>query len=310
MRYIILFISLLLLAMPLRVQAQEISLGLSPKKSHIVAKPGTTISLPYTLSNYGDATLTTMYLMILENADSVGNYTVLPITERSSIQPDFTFVEAVDTPFLLLAKEQFSGTLVIDIPSDIKDGDYYYVLAAKTQSSQGFETSSTIKINGAIATPIFISVSKNGITQSKLTSPILQLEKTFSFSFFPSLLFLDSKNPIKGHVLVENQGKNRTALTGTFQIDRLFSILPFNNKKNAISEKDILAHSRMKLDLPQTSPPPTGKYRLGVLLSAGAQDEQTYQNLVIFPFTYTSYLLVATIIAGIGVLYLKRYTNT
>ncbi len=309
MRHIILLIGLLLLIIPVHVGAQEINLGLSPQKSTLIAKPGTTISIPYTLSNYGDATLTTMYIMTLESADSVGNYTVLPRAE-TSVQPDFTFTESVDSPFLLLAKEQFSGTLVIDIPSDIKEGDYYYVLAAKTQSSQGFETSSTIKINGAIAIPIFITVSQSGITQSKLGPPVLQLEKAFTLPFFPSLLFMDSKNPIEGSVLVENQGKNRTTLTGTYEIERVFSLWPFKNKKSTIHEKDMLAQSRTQIDLPDRAQLPTGKYQLRVLLTAGAQDEQTSQYLIVFPFTYISYFLVATIIAGIGVLFLKRYTNT
>lgn len=301
MPYRMLFVMLFIFFIPTAVHAQEVQLGITPLKYSLIAKPGASISLPFTLTNYADATLVTHQIVRVEKTDSLGNYTLLPLEETNQ-HPQFSLEELSDEPFLLLAKEKFTTLATITVPSETKEGDYYYALVLQTQYSQGFETTSSIQMSGGIALPVFITVSNTGSVKYKLSEPSIHLDDTFHLPFVSKdIFFLDSRHAIKGEIIIENTGNNMAEITPS---------LLFDNKKLPLAQGTILAHSRKNFKFTHTPTPLFGTHMLKTS-NGNSQLTQTSQlQLITFPFAYFFILLTILVISLFSYIIYKRYTNT
>lgn len=301
MRYRMLFVMLFVFFIPTAVRAQEVQLGITPLKYSLIAKPGTSISLPFTLTNYADATLVTHKIVRVEKTDSLGNYTLLPLEETDQ-HPQFSLEELSGEPFLLLAKEKFTSLVTLTVPSETKESDYYYALVLQTQHSQGFETTSSIQMSGGIALPVFITVSKTGSIKYKISQPHIYLDDTFHLPFVSKdIFFLDSRHTIKGEIIIENTGNNMADIT---------PFLLFGNKKVPLAQGTILAHSRKNFKFTHTPTPLFGKHMLKISNGNSQLSQTTQLRLITFPFTYFLILLTILVISLFSYTVHKRYTNT
>lgn len=300
MRYRMLFVMLFVVFIPTAVHAQEVQLGITPLKYNLLAKPGASISLPFTLTNYADATLVTHKIVRVEKTDSLGNYTLLPLEETDQ-HPQFSLEELSEEPFLLLAKEKITSLVTLTVPSETKEGDYYYALVLQTHHSQGFETTSSIQMSGGIALPVFVTVSKTGSVTYKISQPDIHLDDTFHLPFVSkNIFFLDSRHPIKGEIIIENTGNYMAEITPT---------VLFNKKKIPIEQSTILAHSRKNFIFIHAPTPLFGKHILKISNGNSQMNQITQLQLISFPFTYFFIFLTIFIVVIFAVVY-KRYTNT
>ncbi|CAN5245234.1 hypothetical protein BH09PAT2_BH09PAT2_10950 [soil metagenome] len=310
MRYILLV--LLFIAFPIATYAQEVNLGVSPLRHEIIAKPGSSMTLPYTLTNYGDAVLMTIKIVRLEITDSLGNYTLLPMTAINELEPHLSQTQVSEEPFLILAKEQYTGHVTVEIPADAKEKDYYYALMAQSQNSQGFETTSTVKLHAAVTSPIFISVTKNGITEVKLSKPELHLNNVRTFHVGSrSILIVDSKDLLNGTIAIENKSKNSTHVKNTSHITSSFSLWPFHDYNFDTPELNLLANSRRVIQLSGVASLPPGRYLLSNTMTAGSQVSTSNSiSFIVFPLTFFAYVFIIAFLGLISFLIHKRYTNT
>lgn len=311
MRYTVVFLCIFLFFIPVAVNAQEISLGLSPLQHHIKAKPGAKITFPFTIKNYGDATLVTLEFTRLESADSRGNYTLTPIQELETPEPQLTISTLGEEPFLLLANEEISDTVIAEIPAETPEKDYYYTLLLRSNPSQGFETSSSIKLHASVAAPILISITKNGHLKASISNPQLELENNIIIPFLKTnRIFLDINKDIKGSLIIENKGKNATNVTSSTLIKPTYSLTNFKPYTKEMPATYVFAYSRRIIPLTDFLKLPPGAYVLTTAVSDGLSTKSQSISIIIFPFRYTVYFTALLFLAFIVWLGYKRYTNT
>ena len=294
------------------VYAQQFGISLKPVQSHVIAKPGSTITLPFTLTNTGDPIVVKLQPYLLSVKDSTGSYELIPYNSDIPDFPQFTTSDSalrIGEPFLISSQEAIEFDVIIVTNENIEEGDYYFTFVVESDPTEGFEDTSHIMLQSGIGSNIYLSVSKDGKLQSSGEITQFNVQPQFTFRFRnQQLAFFDSYQPIPILVTVANKGKRILQVSGSISVRSLTSstatVIP-------VTEQYVLANSQRLLsgtsneDI-QTSDTTTaiipgafiGTYTAHASLQIGNDPQQQNVSIqyYIFPFRYSGYMLVPLLV--------------
>ncbi len=289
------------------VQAQQFSFSLKPAQNHVIAKPGASIVLPYTLVNTGDPTVVKLQPYLLSVKDSGGSYDLIPYYSDVPDFPVFTTSDAalrIGEPFLISAQEAIEFDVIVVTNEHLKEGDYYFTFVVESEPTEGFEDTSHISLQSGIGSNIYLSISKDGNLSSsgEITQFSVQPQFTLSLGNRQLALF-DSFQPVPILLTVANKGKRILQASGTLSVQ---SNLASRATFIPIPEQYILADSQRLLAGTSTGSiiqethtaviPGSfiGSYTVSANVQIGndAEPKNVSVQYYVFPFRYLAYLLI------------------
>ncbi len=334
MKYFIsnLLFVLALLFFSTNIDAQSFSFEMAPKQYEIVSQRNKTITLPYSLTNYGDPQVITLSIYKLSITDSDGNYKITPYNPTDSA---VTFsiknnTVALDEPFLIKNKNTLDFELSITVPENIQEADYTFALIAETEIQKGFENTSTIALNGGVGSNIILSVSDNGKLDQK--GNIIQYEMITNKAITirnKKIAFFDSNEPIPVVLLASNTGTNAVKTSGSITLISSNKDKKIEQPSFTISPQYIFAGSQRLLKTSNTyctnssdeickkpysviiKSPFIGMYNIAAVVSFGENAQISYGTVtfITFPFVYTLLFFIAVILFIVFLPKLRRYIN-
>ncbi|MEK7109607.1 MAG: hypothetical protein AAB876_00125, partial [Patescibacteria group bacterium] len=238
---LILFVSWSLFLVPF-VNAQQVSLSISPPLLELFIKPGKAIMVAYKLDNLGDPTFLNLKILPFEAKDNLGNIRIKPEFEgpvRFSLDnADLT----LDQPFFLKTNDSQQILLRIRIPENITDGDYYYSLLAETTPPTASEGIGSARAKATIGSNILVTISNSGNIDIK---PKIALFSTRGgLTLGQNIKVFDSSDKIPVVLTVVNKGKNMMKPEGQISLKGNFG----ETIKYDIISKNILAESERLLE--------------------------------------------------------------
>ncbi|MFA9288278.1 MAG: hypothetical protein ACEQSA_00155 [Weeksellaceae bacterium] len=251
-KVILLSLFTLILSLPSAVNAESISARLVPNKYQIIAKPGASITLPYTIYNLGDPTTYMFEIRMLASSDNQATLQTIncPAPSVTSVTCegfDFTLSNGnsmFTTPFLMYADDAQAGELTIQVPTTSVEQDYYFSFNLKQETIAGLQGSSTVILKPVLAAPISISVSNTGKLNQKITIPSLQLKDTQTISFLGKrIVIAESNRRLPLSLTIANTGSHLASVSGTLKVNTNQNIVDIN----PIS---IPAESQISLEIP------------------------------------------------------------
>lgn len=312
----VLFVSWGLFFVPF-VNAQQVSLSISPPLLELFIKPGKSIMFTYKLDNLGDPAFINLKILPFEAKDNLGHIKIKPEFEgpvRFSLDNSDLGLEQ---PFFLKTNDSQQILLRIRIPENITDGDYYYSLLAETTPPTAIEGISSARAKATIGSNILITISNSGNIDIK---PRVVLFSTRGGSTFNrNWKIFDSSDKIPLVFIVENKGKNVIKPEGQIILKGNFG----ETAKYDVISKNILAGSQRLLEAtPSTQINcddkrtgqvclfPTslilsgffiGKYSLSTQINFGKNSLTVFgsTSFYAFPFRMTGGILIAVFIVVI-----------
>ncbi len=217
------------------VNAQQITLSISPPIIETIIKPGKTILIAFNLKNIGDPTVIKAKVLPFAPKD---NYGAVIIKQEFEGPVRFSLDNSIirlDEPFFLKSGETQQLLLRIRIPDGAPNGDYYYTLLAETQPRADLGNGSVSTVKAAIGANIIITVTDSGALDTKGKISFFDVLSKFKFSLFekPIRLF-DSNDKIPVSLIINNYGRNvikshgEIILGGNFGEKARFDLLPQN----------------------------------------------------------------------------------
>lgn len=216
-------------------QAQQISLSVSPPLLETVIKPGKSILIAYTLTNFGDPAILKTYALPFEARDIRGNISVKsefegPIQfglDNANIQ--------MNQPYFLKSQASQQLLLRIRVPEGAPEGDYYYTLLSETEPPPTLEGRMGSRARASIGSNILITVTESGKVDLQGKISLFDVLTHNKISFFGrSFKIFDSGDVVPVVLRVQNRGKNffkpegTIELRGNFGEKATYSILPQN----------------------------------------------------------------------------------
>lgn len=290
------------------VNAQPFSFTLQPAYNQVIARPGSSAILPYTLTNTGDPTVVTLKVYFLSMKDSTGSYELIPYNSDIPNLPQFTTSDSalnLNEPFLIASQEAIEFDLIMTTAAETEERDYYFTFVVESEPSEGFEDTSRIILQSGIGSNIYLSVSTSGSIQSagEITQFTVQPQYTFRFGNHEIALF-DSYQPVPLLLTVANKGERIFQTSGTITVERA---LQRESLVISIPKQHILANSQrlinatsienIRVSETSTALLPSafiGAYTASTNLQIGTENTQTNvsTHFYVFPFKYTLYLLI------------------
>ena len=314
--YYLLFISIHLLP----VNAQQISLSISPPLLKVFIKPGKSIMIAYKLENNGDPAILSAKVLPFEPLDNMGNIRIKQEFEgpiRFSLDnADFVFGQ----PFFMKTRDSQQLLLRIRVPEGAPVGDYYYTLLAESQPPPILEGAASSGAKATIGSNTLITVTNSGRIDVKGKVALFDVLPRWKFEV-GNLKFnvFDSNDKIPVVLIVENKGKNvvtpegEIIMKGNFGEKARYEIIPQNVL--AESQRLMTATPSAEIDCAgRACSTPTsliisgffvGLYKLSTTLNFGENSPNIFASasFIAIPFK----LLIGFVIAlVIGVFIVKR----
>ena len=302
----------LLLTLP--VNAQQVSLSLSPPLLELFIKPGKSTMVAYKLDNLGDPVFINLKVLPFEAKDNLGNIRIKPEFDgpvRFSLDnPDLQ----LEQPFFLKTNDSQQILLRIRVPENITDGDFYYSLLAETAPPTASEGMAGARAKATIGSNILVTISNSGNVDIK--PRVVLFSTRGGLTLNRNWKIFDSSDKIPLVFIVENKGKNMIKSEGQITLKGNFGETA---KYNVIS-KNILAESQRLLEATPSAQIdcdnnrteqaclfPTslllsgffiGRYNLSTQISFGENSPTIFgsTSFFAFPFKITGGVLIAILI--------------
>lgn len=192
-----------------KVNAQQISLAISPPLLKVFIKPGKSIMIAYRVENNGDPTIMIVKILPFEAKDNAGNIRIKEEFEgpiRFSLDnADISF----EQPFFLKTRDSQQVLLRIRIPDGAPVGDYYYTLLAETSPPPTVEGVGSAGAKATIGSNILITVTNSGSVDVKANVAFFDVVPRYNVNLFGNKMnIFDSNDKIPVVLIVENKGKN------------------------------------------------------------------------------------------------------
>lgn len=166
-------------AIPPSAYAQSFSLSISPPLTHIISKPGNSITIPFSLTNDGDSTVVQIISAPFVPGDQHGN--VISVDCRlnkikSCIALEWLSLgeKQIGVPFFVKGKSFQRFETTIRIPPKTAPGDYFVSLIFSAEAPKNKDDSST-QIIGKIVSNTIISISEDGLIPKQAEFAQLEL---------------------------------------------------------------------------------------------------------------------------------------
>jgi len=217
------------------INAQSVSLSLSPPLVETVIKPGKSILIAYTIVNYADPVILSAKVLPFEPKNNLGQ---IKIKEEFEGPIRFSLDNShlkLNQSFFLKTNEKEQLLLRLRVPEGAKEGDYYYTLIVESQPVTTQLEKSASFAKASIGANILITVTESGKIEIKPKIVLFEVLPRFRFSFFGEKInFFDSTDPIPLILIIENQGRNlikpegEIILKGNFGEKAKFNLIPQN----------------------------------------------------------------------------------
>jgi len=285
------------------VNAQQVSLSISPPILELVIKPGKSIMVAYRVGNLGDPTILTTKILPFEPKDNLGN---IRIKKEFDGPVRFGLDNAdlqLEQPFFLKTGDSQQLLLRIRLPEGAPEGDYYYTLLAETVPPKSSEGIGSAQARVDIGSNILITVTESGSVEVK---PKIALFSTLGGLILDrDLKIYDSFDKIPLTLIVENKGKNmikpegEITLKGNFGEEIKYDIIPKNIL--SMSQRLVEATPSAQFEKPVSltlSGFFVGLYRLSTKLTFGENSPTVFAStsFLALPFKLIVGLIVVIII--------------
>ena len=299
------------------INAQQITLSLSPSLIETIIKPGKAILIAYNLKNLGDPTVVKAKVLPFIPKDNYGNITIKDEFEgpvRFSL--DNSLIK-LDEPFTLKSGENQQLLLRIRLPEGAPVGDYYYTLLVETQPAPELGGSTASTARASVGANIIITVTDTGILDTKGRISFFDVLTKVKF-FGRTMRIFDSNDKIPVALVILNQGKNvvkpkgEIVLRGNFGEKATYDILPQNIL--AESQRLILATPSAGLEKQPVSLVLKGFFvgRYSLLANVGFTEEgpaTVFSSTAFFAFPFKIGLAILAAVL-IGVIIIRRVKET
>lgn len=298
------------------VNAQSVSLSLTPPLVEAVIKPGKSILIAYTLKNMGDPAIIHGSIKSFKPRGQTGQIQLLNKIEgpvRFNLDNDNI---KLDTPFFINSKESVQFLVKMRVPEGAPAGDYYYTFVVTTAPPENTFGGSVSKARVTIGSNILISVSQDGILEAKTYINQFNVIPTYQLKLFgkPVHIF-ESSDSIPVRITLFNEGNNivkpvgNITLKGGFGEKKTFDVVPQNIL--ARSERLLIATPSAQINCENSKKKmcqiPTsfiikgfyvGKYSLSAHVSPGEGISSSVKEITFyaFPIKYTIGIVITLII--------------
>lgn len=217
------------------VNAQQVSLSLSPPLVELIIKPGKSVLVAYQIENLGDPVYLTADVVSFEVKDSLGN---VRLKEKAEGPFRFSLDNSslkLNQPFFLKTRQKEQLLLRIRTIEGAPEGDYYYTLIVTTQPRTVSEGESIGNTKATIGANIIATITESGKIDIKGKIALFDVLPRLRLSLGKSHLNLfDSNDKIPIVLILENKGKNfikpegEIILKGNFGETAHYQLLPQN----------------------------------------------------------------------------------
>jgi len=309
--YLILTFVFIVLTLTFNVKsthAQAFSLSQSPEYYYVVARPGSSLTLPFTLTNSGDPIALKLVSYQMTTTGSNEGFELSEINLESELLPE---VKLVSEPFLAKTAEIFSYNAEITVPEMVAIGDFYFAVMAESEPNQGFENVSTLNIKGRIGSVIFMTVTLDGALDQKGSIALFDTQIPSVSIFGKPLKFIDSYKKIPLILTVVNKGENVFQAQGTISI-KSNSKKRIDSSTHSLIPRYIPSNSQVNLQIEDDT---NIKAPLFGFITAKAQiyignienPVTATTSYIVFPIKYTIWIFATILIVGSIYLSIKRH---
>lgn len=222
-----------------RIYAQQLSLSISPPLVEMVIKPGKSLLIAYTLTNYGDPLIMKSYILPFEPRDELGN---IRLKDRFEGPIRFNLDNseiALNQSYVLKSGGSQQLLLFVRVPEGAPEGDYYYTFLSESQPPPTIEGVALSRSKASIGANLLITVTNSGHTEYKTAVTGFDVLPRYKFSLFGKTLnLIDSNDIVPVKLLITNYGRNVVKPQGTIELNSTFrekssyDILPQNVLSN------------------------------------------------------------------------------
>ncbi len=300
------------------IYAQQISLSISPPLIKLIAKPGKSVLVAYTVENTGDPTILLTKVLPFEAKDNVGTIVIKDEFEgpiRFSLDNANIVLEQ---PFFLKTRDSQQVLLRMKVPDGTPEGDYYYTLLAESQPPPTLEGVPSARAKATIGSNILITVTNSGTVDVKGRVALFDTLPRWKLEIGNwKLNVFDSNDKIPVVLIVENKGKNlfipegTIVLKGGFGETARYDIIPQNIL--AQSQRLITASNSAEFDFRQPislliSGFFVGLYKISTTINFGENSPNIFgaTSFIAVPFKLFLGFFIAIII---GIFIVKKLTQ-
>jgi hypothetical protein len=288
------------------VNAQQVSLSISPPLLELFIKPGKSVMVAYKLENLGDPAFINLKVLPFEAKGNLGN---IRIKSEFEGPVRFSLDNAdlqLEQPFYLKTNGSQQILLRIRIPENITDGDFYYSLLAETSPPTAVEGADSARAKATIGSNILITISNSGNIDINPHLALFSLRGGLAFG--QDLKIFDSGDKIPVLLTVDNKGKNlikpegQITLKGNFGETAKYDII----SKNILAQSERLLEATPSANLDSSSLPTSlvlsgffiGKYSLSTQIGFGENSPTIFgsTSFFAFPFKITAGILITVLV--------------
>lgn len=305
-----LLVGLFLLAAPVS-KAQQVDLSISPPLIEVVAKPGKTLLIAYTIRNGGDPMIIRSAVLPFKPQGNRGNI-ILGDEYEGPIQ--FLLDNAdlqLNEPFFLRSNGQQQLLLRIRVPEGAPEGDYYYTFLAESDAPPGLDGTSSARAKVSIGSNIIITITGTGQLEAKGRITLFDVLSTRTLSFLHHTLHIfDSGEPVPVVLQIANMGKNFVKSSGNITLRGNFG----ETAQYAILDQNILSESQRILTATPSAQIDTrqpaslilsgffvGNYKLSTVVNFGEGTPNLYAStsFIALPFKIIGGLILTILVIGV-----------
>lgn len=273
------------------IHAQELSTAIAPQQYEIIAKPGSAITLPYTVTNMGDPTIYTVHVYRVVPDSNTSNFSLMEIDQTSDIQVSTSSSSfRIGSPLLLTSNEAVEFDIVLSIPETEYLSEYKIAVVAESDPPEGFEDRNRILLQGGTGSLIVVAVTENGEREEEGEIRLFSALTDFSFSLFGiEYLLQNSLSDIPLIIRVGNTGAHSFSTTGNIIIKPQWG----EGSSVAIPAQRVFSQSERQLSTVDSSSYTALLHGVFInildieaYISMGSQSQPPQRaRVIIFPFT-------------------------
>lgn len=228
MRNIYLLIPFLFFLTARPIHAQQFSFSLAPQSEHIIARPGISLSLPYTLTNLADPGIVTLHRYILQYTDATGTPALLPFYNDDPAFPTITTDDSskpFEQAFLLSTGSSEEFNVLFTLPADLAAGEYAFAITAEAEPQSAFAEKTQITLQPGIGSRIFLTVTTDGAVSADGAIALFSAQSPYGLHIGGRQYKLfDSQHDIPIILTVANEGTTLFQTSGNITTR---TVLPF-----------------------------------------------------------------------------------
>src|SRR3989338_8291334 len=191
------------------VEAQQITLSISPPIVELLVKPGKTLLIGYTIQNLGDPTTLSVKIRTFSPQGDYGEMVIdLELISPIRFSLDNTDMQ-FEQPIFMKQRDTIQALVRIRVPEGTPEGDYYFTVMAETEPAPQIGGASTSLAKATIGSNLLLTVTKSGRVEIKGRVALFQIVPDFTFPLFGrEYQVVESGKKIPIDLVIQNQGKN------------------------------------------------------------------------------------------------------